>query len=360
MEETLGTNANGNQGMIVIHIESGLGNQMLSYCELLALKKMNPREDFFLETIVFDIPECNEVTCQWNGFELDKIFHIQTPNIRSIVSETNWNKLMGEILGSRFWQKNMNYPVYFTKAFANIGIEVENTWGDFEEAQYWGDQKDSWLKAKIKHSLPYMHLQMWKQRRVIPQELMDCTGKLFFESDKNLFAGQKLLFKYKGSGIERIEQEIRASFAFPEIVDKRNKEAAKEISSCNSVAIHARRGDMLGFNYPCYATGYFKRAVNFIRNKVEQPVFYIFCDPGSVGWAKENERVLGLDFSKDVVRFVDWNKSTDSFRDMQLMTKCKHQIITNSSFGWWGAWLNQNPGKITISPDYKINTTHCL
>ena len=52
--------------MKIIHIESGLGNQMLSYCEYLAIKKMNPDDDCFIETIVYDIPECNDVICQWN------------------------------------------------------------------------------------------------------------------------------------------------------------------------------------------------------------------------------------------------------------------------------------------------------
>ena len=77
-----------------------------------------------------------------------------------------------------------------------------------------------------------------------------------------------------------------------------------------------------------------------------------------IEWCKENSRIFGLDYSKDQVYFVDWNIGEDSFRDMQLMTHCKHGIITNSSFGWWGAYLIQNPNKITISPSLEINTTH--
>ncbi len=48
--------------------------------------------------------------------------------------------------------------------------------------------------------------------------------------------------------------------------------------------------------------------------------------------------------------FMDWDKGKDSFRDMQLMSLCKHHIIANSSFSWWGAWLNTNPEKILVSP----------
>ena len=102
----------------------------------------------------------------------------------------------------------------------------------------------------------------------------------------------------------------------------------------------------------------FKRAVNFIRKHTNNPVFYIFTDPGSVVWCKENFKIFGLDGKKDIVRFVDWNKGKDSFRDMQLMAACKHQVITNSTFGWWGAYFNLNPNKITCSPFVYINTTH--
>lgn len=348
--------------MKVIHIESGLGNQMLSYCEYLAMKKANPNDEIYIENIIFDIPECNEVTCQWNGYELEKVFGIGSPNIRSVISDAHWAQLMKEIQDSQFWTKNMNYPVYFTRAFKNIGINLVNTWGDFEQPQFMQEQNDKKskgsLKYMIRHSVPYMHLRRWKMRR--PSTIPDYRDELFPTSSENLFAGQKLKFKNKGSGIEFIENEIRQCFTFPVLTDKKNIEALDYIRSCNSVAIHARRGDMLGSNYACYATGYFKRAVKYIRKHTQNPVFFIFCDPGSIQWAKENEAVLGLSFVKDKIHFVDWNKSTDSYIDMQLMSECQHQIITNSSFGWWGAWLNANPGKITISPDFRINTTHTL
>ena len=69
--------------MKVVHIESGLGNQMLSYCEYLAIKKMNPNDDCYIETIIYELPECNDIICQWNGYELNNIFGLDAPNIKN-------------------------------------------------------------------------------------------------------------------------------------------------------------------------------------------------------------------------------------------------------------------------------------
>jgi len=342
--------------MKVIHIESGLGNQMLSYCEYLAMKKMNPNDDCYIETIIYDIPECNDVICQWNGYELDRIFHVNAPNIHDIISPNDWDKLMGIIKESRFWEKNWNYPVYFTKAFHEIGIDLENWRGDFETKERLAiEEKNKMWYVK---TLWYVHLRRIKKFLTNEKKLkrLDNEHKLYFTSDKNIFTGQQLLFKYKKGGIEKIEKEIKETFVFPTITDKKNQEVLNQIKNCNSVALHARKGDM--DNYECYHNGYFRRATNYIRKNVSDPVYFVFCDPGSVEWAKTHEKQIGLNFKKDHVQFVDWNKGTDSWRDMQLMTYCKHNIITSSTFGWWGAWLNQNPDKITCSPDITINTTH--
>lgn len=351
--------------MKVIHIESGLGNQMLSYCEYLAMKKANPKDKIYIENIIFDIPECNEVIKQWNGYELESIFGIKAPNIRELFTEKQWQNIMSEIRKSRFWvlnEHNWNYPVYFTQAFNNAGLHLKNMRGNYESPEMMTQcqPNKNGLKYKIQHSLPYYYLQAYKHRQPVPLEKMDCKDLLFMNSDEDMFTGHRLKFKYKGSGIELIKEEIEKSFTFPTIIDKNNLEAIQYISNRNSVAIHARRGDMLGGNYLYYATGFFKRATKFIRKNVENPIFFIFCDPDSVKWAIDNANVLGLNPKKDEIHFVDWNKSTESYRDMQLMAACKHQIITNSTFGWWAAWMNKNPNKITISPEFKINTTHTL
>lgn len=349
--------------MKIIHIESGLGNQMLSYCEYLAMKRTNPKDDVYIENIIFDIPECNDIICQWNGYELERIFGIKAPNIHDCFTDEQWQQIMKDIRDSEFWLRNWNYPVHFTNAFHNVGLNIKNIRGDFEQGgkrvAFDRNGKKEW-KDYLRDYDIYKYLKMKKdnltERR--KKDKVDHRPFMFVHSDENLFTGQQLLMKFVNSGIEDIEDEVRKAFTFPPITDKKNAEGIKMIQMCNSVAIHARRGDMLGLNYNCYRFGYFRRAIKYIHSKVENPVFFIFCDPGSVAWAKENSNILGLDFTKDKVYFVDWNKGLESFRDMQLMAECKHQVITNSSFGWWGAWLNRNPNKITCSPSYMINTTH--
>ena len=352
--------------MKVVHIESGLGNQMLSYCEYLALKKMNPNDEFYLETIIYDIKECNKVICQWNGYELERIFGIKTPdNVKSLFPDEEWSGILSEVRESKFWDKNWNYPVYITRALNDHGLKLRNIRGDFEDGTHYAMTVkmkrttlktrllDTWLGATIKR---YYHL-LRKESYI---KSNDKRNVLFAKTSEDLFTGQWLAFKLLGNERWRIDDEIRNVFKFPPFEDMRNKEMASFLSQCNSVAIHARRGDMLSSNGWCYKFGYFKRAVKHIRKHVVNPVFVFFTNTGSVDWCKENGKVFGLDYSKDQVYFVDWNTGENSYRDMHLMSYCKHAIITRSSFGWWGAYFIQNPNKITISPSVDIDTTyHC-
>ena len=69
-----------------------------------------------------------------------------------------------------------------------------------------------------------------------------------------------------------------------------------------------------------------------------------------IEWIQKN-------FDLGSIRLVNWNSDNKSFLDMQLMSLCKHQIIANSTFSWWAAWLNQNPDKIVIMPEKWMNYT---
>lgn len=354
--------------LIVVHIDSGLGNQMLSFCEYLAIKKANPDAHIYIETIMYDIPEAEKYVSQWNGYELGKIFGIQVPNIREYFTEAQWNRIMSYIRETKFWENEWNYPNYFLEAFRREGLDLVNTSKDFVQERR--NKKKNYLQI-VKHGLndfftinnpignKFRHIRFliyYKQGK----NVRPINTKLFMKAESNIFVRQKFAFKYNNHNIEAIERDIKDSFNFPELKDENNIEMRKILESCNAVAIHARRGDMLGANGYCYKFGYFRRAVKYIRKHVKDPVFVFFTNPGSIEWCKENAAIFNLDFTKDKVLFVDWNGAGNSYRDMQLMSYCKHAIITNSTFGWWGAYFITNPDKITIAPveELDVNTTH--
>ena len=95
---------------------------------------------------------------------------------------------------------------------------------------------------------------------------------------------------------------------------------------------------------------YYVHAIEKMNNMVSPDLYSVFSDDPE--WCKENLAHL---FSEMEVVYVNWNKGENSFRDMQLMTLCKHNIIANSSFSWWGAWLNQNEDKIVLTPEKWLN-----
>lgn len=347
--------------MIVVHIESGLGNQMLSYCEFLALKKVNPNNKIYIETIIYEIPEACEYINQWNGYELNKVFNIDAPNIKTLFSEDEWNEILNEIKETEFWKKNWNYPVYFTEIFSKHGLELKNIRGDFENNYHTvitSKTKFS-LKMKIKNTGIYSNLKRLYNKLFKKKYTKSDNDKLFYKTEESIFTGQRLSFKFNNNNIELIEHEIKESFIFPQL-DQKNELLKQKLITTNSVAIHVRRGDMIFSTNKYYRSNYFKRAVKLIKKKVKNPTFVFFSDPNSCDWCKKNLNTFGLDIEKDQIMFVDWNDGDNSYKDMQLMSYCKHNIITGSTFGWWGTYLNNNPDKITISPEIDINTNyHC-
>lgn len=145
-----------------------------------------------------------------------------------------------------------------------------------------------------------------------------------------------------------IRDIIRQELEFPIIKDELNKKIEKEIRNSNSVSIHVRRGDYLkdkglGGLAPLK---YYQNAIEYIKSKIDNPCFFVFSN--DIEWCKQN-----LDLEN--CYYIDWNKGKESYRDMQLMSLCKHNIIPNSSFSWWGAWLNNNPDKIVITPEKWFN-----
>lgn len=151
--------------------------------------------------------------------------------------------------------------------------------------------------------------------------------------------------------------QIRKDFQIKTLPSPTNKNMLKQIGSCNSISLHIRRGDFqkneaLNKIHGLCSLDYYYRAVDLIENKTTNPIFYIFSD--DLIWAKQH---LKLRYE---TQFVDINDDQSAHEDLRLMSNCKHHILANSSFSWWGAWLNLRIEKTIIAPkawfaDTKLN-----
>lgn len=143
------------------------------------------------------------------------------------------------------------------------------------------------------------------------------------------------------------KQEILEDFRFPDSYSSTYSTLITEMESCNSVSVHFRRGDYI--SNPLTAKShvelkscYYAAALQIITAKIPDIRCYVFSD--DIAWAERNFRVgSGTRYIHDLPRDLPHN-------DLFLMSKCKHNIIANSSYSWWGAWLNANSEKMVIAP----------
>jgi len=145
---------------------------------------------------------------------------------------------------------------------------------------------------------------------------------------------------------ETYREDLLRAFTFAEQPNTANEQLLEAMQRTQSVAVHIRRGDYLSeaykniFYHPSEA--WYRQAMHEMEKHVAQPQYFFFSD--DIPWVREQFK----DISNAV--FVDINHGKDAYNDMRLMSHCKHNIIANSSFSWWGAWLNENHHKMVIAP----------
>lgn len=131
-----------------------------------------------------------------------------------------------------------------------------------------------------------------------------------------------------------------------------NRKWIDEIESVNSVGVHVRRGDYVNWEWTL-PSHYYQRAIQVIREVEPDVELFFFSD--DVGWVrKHTRRLLPEGISTRTVHYVDCNGADDAPEDLRLMKRCRHNIIANSTFSWWAAWLNQNKNKTVLAPAYWI------
>ena len=312
--------------MIIKEIGGGLGNQMFDYMLYLALKER--RSDVKLSKWWLDhISEKTELHAR--KYYLDKVFNIE-------ISEWASNKdiiRLGDYSRSifaRVRRRILKIPKIM-KIHINSLELVNHIW----------EQKGliPRIKRKLGITKEVSHKTTAEYRPLVQRQFEEIV------SSKNLYlTGFFTDFTY----VKNIEDKIRATFTFKNPLDDRNQVIADQMADEAevSVSVHIRRGDymtpeLVAFNV-CKES-YFKSAMKYFTDRFgsETVHFYVFSD--DIPWCRENIKA-------DKITFIDWNTGDDSYRDMQLMSLCKHNIISNSTFSIWGAWLNANPDKIVIRP----------
>lgn len=290
--------------MFAVYYGGGLGNKMFEYAYAAALHQEYP-----------DTPICFFDTLKnvvwYRSVDLETVFTTTLP-IREI-SSLQYRKMTGR------------YAPFFVFRYLNPASTRDYTkiWYKIDEQINCNSERRK--EGRIINRGFYY----------VPLPEFDLRYDYFFD-------GPWLNFQYFDKYRDVIQREFTFRHVYP-------KEKISELQNCNSVAVHVRRGDHVTVSqrskrtYDCDLCGidYYKRAIKILEEKVEDPVFYFFSDDHA--YIQENFKEI---------RKKKFIRSKRDFLDMQLMTLCRHAVIANSTFSFWGAYLNQNKDKVVAAPRY--------
>lgn len=184
----------------------------------------------------------------------------------------------------------------------------------------------------------------------------DMYHEQIFDMDHKYLVGYWACEKYYADIMDLLRADITFPRSGDETLQKRNDEISQQMEEDLSVSVHIRRGDYLDdvnralFGGIC-TDAYYETAIGYIKERFPDAVFYIFSD--DIPYVRERYR--GKEY-----RIVDWNHGKDSFYDMMLMSRCRHNICANSTFSFWGARLNPHADKVMIRPSVHKNTQACV
>ena len=247
------------------------------------------------------------------------------------------------------------YPVYSYKNYFPIVLELKHVFPDVSctytrsrvlefIAKLYGTKKYRAIIGPLRSLVAMIGLRCIHEDYDYDYKEIDCNRLGIF----NLFCGGWHCEKY----FENVSSEVLAQFGFDILkTSKKTKAIAEEMGNTNSISIHVRRTDYITSASSVFGgiatIDYYKNAIEFITKRIKDPKFYIFSD--DIEWAVSNLNINAT--------YVDWNVGVESWQDMYLMSVAKHNIVCNSTFSWWGAWLNQNKGKIVICPNKFVNSS---
>lgn len=292
--------------MNIIRMSGGLGNQMFQYALYLKLRSMG-------KEVKFD--DINEYRGEGVRPIMLAVFGVEYPR-------ASWDEIVAFTDGSMEWKKRIRRRLFGRRAIM------------YDESGYYDP-------------------------KILEFDSMYLRGA--FQSER-YFAD--------------IKEEVRSTYQFPELEEmhlpsklyESTRESLERIMGTESVGLHMYRGDSRN-NEELYdgicTEQYYEGAVRYIQDRYPDAVFYIFSNEPK--WVKnwvislmKNQIEEGM--SREEIRnlqkrfiLMDENSEQTGYLDMLLMSRCRHNIISNSSFSWWASWLNEHPGKLTCAPSRWIN-----
>jgi hypothetical protein len=274
--------------MIITRLAGGLGNQMFQYAAARGLQR-DLSEKIILDTRLLQKLESDIEKIIQRPYALN-VF----PNLQAIEITKNFRRLLSNTnFVSKIWLKHFNVITANVEQIGMVPIDVPFV-----------SSKNIYLSGNFQSEIYF------KKRRV----------------------------------------ELLEDFKFPKLDGRNELIKTKILNSSNSVAIHFRRGDYLStLNKKVYTSvnlQYYQQAISTLKSKSNLKKLDIFVFTDDIDWVSKNI----MNSSLNLV-FVEGNKNEESWKDMYLMTCCRHHIIANSSFSWWGAWLSKNNG-VKIAPRY--------
>lgn len=287
--------------MKIVNIIGGLGNQMFQCAFAIALKNLYPNEEVLIDTHHYKNPYPKVYrgnNFYHNGYEVSKIF------------------------------LQFNIPIASAKQINKVSYYLPNYFLSRLARRFFPIKKTEYLQ--------------WSKGAYIYE------AKALTDSSKNYFEGYWMSAKY----IEFCREEVIKAFEFKPFSTLENMQYADMLKEVNSISIHIRRGDYVGAkNFVNICTlDYYKKAITEAKKFINKPVYFIFSNDQE--WCMENLQYL---FGDAKVVFVTNNKGKESYRDMQLMSLARCNILANSSFSWWGAFLNKRKDQIVYVPSRWVN-----
>jgi len=313
--------------MIIARLEGGLGNQMFQYA---AARRLAEKHSCPLK-----------LDLSWFNTQQLRQYKLSCFNIyENFATPQELEAIIGNYSITEWLSLKISRKLGFKQSVADL-----NTYREVSSGITFNNTHTGWWIARIKHKFGFYRsdLDLHKRGKYIREKHHHFDPDILEASNYIYLDGFWQSPKY----FSDVESIVRQEFTLRSHQSSLCAQIVEQITNTFSVSLHVRRGDMANDPQANQLHGtcnlnYYKRAVEHIANHVREPHFFVFSDDPT--WVKEN---LKLNFPSTL---VSCHNSLVDNEEMYLMSRCQHHITANSTFSWWGAWLNPSPNKLVVAP----------